>query len=161
MRKEIFIDLETTGLDSKKDRILQIAGIVKIDGKIKEKFNFKSKKSVFLKNLCDVLDKHIDPYNKNDKAYLVGWNSKFDSDFLHQAFKLYSKSSFGNYMHHMSIDIQQLCAYKFMKKGIVPRSFKLEDIARYFKIPCSSKKFHDAMYDINITNEIYKKLLKL
>ena len=42
MKKFIF-DLETTGLDSKKHGIIQIAGIIKLPGDVIHKFDFKCK----------------------------------------------------------------------------------------------------------------------
>ena len=43
LMKNLWIDLETTGLDVKKHGVVQIAGIVEIDGEIQESFNFFTK----------------------------------------------------------------------------------------------------------------------
>lgn len=155
MRKEVLIDIETTGLTPRGNRITQIAAIYKKNGRIVNRFNSNS--YYCLEEFKDYLDTIIDRFNKNDKAYFVAWNAKFDSEWMHEKMKG-AVGSFGNYFYHMPIDIQQYCAYKFSRKGIIPENFKLETIARHFKIKCSTNKFHDAAYDINITNEILRKL---
>ena len=159
MRKQVFLDIETTGLNPRTDTIKQIAGIYKENGIIKGRFDCKKNNTIFC--LQQFLEKHISPFDKNDKAYLMGWNVKFDSEFIHNAFEHVKGRSFGNYMYHMPVDIQQICTFKFMQKGLKPDNFKLETVARFLKIPCITGNFHDGMYDIMITNEIYKKLLKL
>jgi len=40
MKKTLFFDVETTGLDVKKCSIVQLSGIIDIDGIVKEEFNF-------------------------------------------------------------------------------------------------------------------------
>ena len=40
MKKVLYFDTETTGLDSVKNDIIQLAGFIEIDGIIKEKFNY-------------------------------------------------------------------------------------------------------------------------
>jgi len=38
--KLLFLDVETTGVDNSKNGIIQLSGIIEIDGVIKEEFNF-------------------------------------------------------------------------------------------------------------------------
>lgn len=39
MSKIIYLDTETTGLDKEKNDVIQVAGIIEIDGKEVERFN--------------------------------------------------------------------------------------------------------------------------
>ena len=48
----------------------------------------------------------------------------------------------------------QKAAAKLMGKTRKPENFKLETVAKYFKIPTRSSRFHDAAYDIDITYKI-------
>ena len=41
--KKIYIDTETTGFNPNKNGLIQLAGIIKIDGEEKERFDFKVK----------------------------------------------------------------------------------------------------------------------
>ena len=41
MKKLLYFDTETTGLDPVRNGIIQIAGIIVIDGEVKEEFNIK------------------------------------------------------------------------------------------------------------------------
>lgn len=158
MRKELFIDIETTGLDYKVDLITQLAGIVKINGVIKRKFNITSN---FYNNLMDNLHDFIDRYNPDDKFYLVGYNSNFDMSFIRELFKKNDNNFFGAYFYSIDVDIMRIAAWKFMLKGMKPDNYKLTTVAKFLKIKVNESKLHDAKYDIYLTNEIYKKLLKL
>ena len=109
-QKLFYLDVETSGLDPQKHGIIQISGEIEINGKTKEKFNwrvslFKSQKVssealeitgttveqirgyedpiVVFKELKEMLEKYVSPYNKKDKFFMVGYNShKFDSEFF-------------------------------------------------------------------------------
>ena len=112
--KIIYFDLETTGLDSKTHSIHQLSGVVEIDGKAVEHFNYnvqpasgklvdsealevsgktfedllsyEKSPSVFGK-FVEILGKYVDKFNKTDKYFLVGYNnSSFDNQFLREWF---------------------------------------------------------------------------
>jgi len=156
MKKQIYIDLETTGLNPKTDKITEIAILYYENGKRMARYECLTPTKA---KLIHFLNQCIKPFDAKDKAYFLGWNSKFDSDFMHEFMKGQG-GSFGNYFHHMHVDIMQIAANKFMNKGIIPVSFKLGDIARHFNIPFSEKRAHGALYDIEITRKIHLKLLK-
>lgn len=158
--KQIFIDLETTGLDCKKDVITEISCIYKKNGKIVSRFTQTTRKNLE-KNFVDYLDSIISKYDAKDKAYFLAYNARFDSDFMHAFFREIPGSNFGNYFYHTPIDILGLASYKFMLNGTIPSSFKLMDVARELGIKVNENKLPKAEYDINITNEVYKKLRKL
>ena len=82
--KICFVDIETTGIDSEKDKIWQIAGCIRNNGRILENFNLidkKSEKRLYYK-FKEVLNRNVDPFDKKDKMYFVAYNAKFDSSFV-------------------------------------------------------------------------------
>lgn len=108
MSKRLYFDTETTGV-SYKATIIQIAGIIEIDGEIVETFditaapfpdseineealavtgltleeinNYQEPTKAY-KQFIDILNKHIDRYDKNDKFDIIGHNVKFDIEKL-------------------------------------------------------------------------------
>jgi len=158
--KQIFIDLETTGLNPKTDVITEISCIYKHNGKIKKRFTQTTRVNLE-KNFLEFLNSIIDKYDAKDKAYFIAYKAQFDCDFMHEFFKEIPGSNFGNYFYHIPVDVLGLASYKFMLKGIIPSSFKLKDVAKQLNVRVNEDKLHTAEYDVNLTNEVYKKLRKL
>lgn len=117
--KEVFIDVETGGLDSKVNPILQLSGEIRIDGELKESFDyfmqpFKgelldeealkvtgftieqirgfSKPETVFKEFTKLLDKYINKWDKKDKAHMLCYNKGFDESFLREFFIKNSKT---------------------------------------------------------------------
>ena len=105
MNKIIFIDTETGGVNAEKSALIQLSGIIEVDGTEKEKFNFYIKpfensevnekalevqgrtleelrtdkyidESIIYKKFLEILDKYIDKYDKDDKFIVAGYNVK-------------------------------------------------------------------------------------
>lgn len=104
IRKRIYIDVETTGLYSNSCGIVQIGGIIEIDGKVAETFDLRpqpfldddiyddalkvtglTKEEIWdpdkyeppetvHKTLTGIMSKYIDRFNKKDKFHLLGYN---------------------------------------------------------------------------------------
>lgn len=158
MAKQIFIDLETTGLDPKVDNIRQLAFIFVKNGKVVKKCDIKSN---FYYEFTQELNKLIDKYNKDDKAYIIGQNPRFDDEFLRELFLKNKNQYYGSYFYNPPIDVMQLAAWKIMRKNRKrPENFKLGTLAKHFGVPVKDENLHDAMYDIEITRKLYMKLLK-
>lgn len=155
--KLIIIDTETTGLDYKLDSITEIGGIVKIDGKIKEKFIFKND---LYNNFIKLLNKYCSKYDKTDKFYFVAYNAHFDMNFIRELFLKNGNVYYGSYFYNPCIDILQLVAYKLMGKKKQPENFKLGTIAKFYGINCNENQLHTAYYDAFLANEILKKVRK-
>ena len=155
--KEVFIDVETTGLDPESDKVTEFAAIYRLNGKIKAR-TFIDKD--IPRNVKLFLSEIIDPYDASDKGYFLAYNTKFDKDFIFKLLKS-QNTNFGNYFHHMPVDVMQLAAYKFMQKGIVPENFKLATVAKQMGITVNDNRLHNAAYDIDITKQLFNKLKKL
>ena len=183
--KNLWIDLETTGLNPTKHGVIQIAGAIDIDDEIIEEFDFKVKplpgdgvtrkaldinqitvdelkdrpephsvKQEFLK----ILNNHIDPYDKNDKLFMLGYNSKFDYDFLRKWFEKQNYTYFGSFIWFPPIDIMNLVAFQSRDGRTEFKNFKLGTVAQQYGIELQEESLHDAHYDITLTRELYKRV---
>lgn len=182
MEKLLYIDLETTGLDKVKCGIIQMSGIVEINGEVKEKFNFNVKpfnddvweaKALELaesrqitmeyddpiivhKKLTEIFSKYVDKYNKLDKFHMVGYNvAGFDRDFLYEWFRKVGDKYVGSFFWPIPIDVMYLASNYLSPVRPQIESFKLKSIADFLKVN-QSGEFHDASHDIEITRNIYK-----
>jgi len=120
--KILYLDTETSNVDmNDKTALLEISGIVEIDGEIKEKFTSRIKPfkqdtkefspfaiechhityeeslkspepSKVFDSFTAMLNKYVDYYNKTDKFILAGYNVKFDEEMLRHFFKKNSKT---------------------------------------------------------------------
>ena len=184
--KLVHLDLETTGVDVKLHGVCQISGIIEIDNVIKEKFDFLVKprlnviydpgalkvnkrteeemqtfedmESVY-KKLITILSKYINKFDKTDKAFIVAYNSKFDVDFLRRWFLDCNDKYFGSWFWSNSIDIMALASemLKHVRHEMI--NFKLKTVAEAFEIPINEEEVHDGMYDVEISKQIYDKMV--
>lgn len=180
--KVLYFDTETTGLDPKKHSIIQISGIIEIDGEVKEEFNFRCQpddydtvdyealkvneitieqlrtfdtpKGVYEK-LIEIFSKYIDKFDPNDKFYPAGHNVSFDVEFLSEFFKRQGDVYFGSWQNYRCIDSRLVANFLTYCGIIKPEHIKLSYLCEYFKIKIRA---HDALSDIKATRSLIKKL---
>lgn len=182
--KILWLDTETTGLNTDKCDLIQLAGIVIINGEEKERFNFhcqpvnweniepvaleKTNMTIeklktfpmpqeLYKNFIELLGKYIDKYNKEDKFFLAGHNVQFDFNFVKTLFKKMGDNYFGSYFWYKTIDLMALATILHTAGLINLSSWKLDDIAKYLEIP-TDENLHDAFVDIDLTRKCFCKL---
>ena len=182
--KLLWLDTETTGLNKEKCDIIQIAGIVIIDGIEKERFNFrcqpinyeniepisfeKTKMTIeklkelpmpqeLYSKLIELLNKYIDRYNKDDKFFIAGHNVQFDLEFLKNFFLKMGDKYFGSYFYYKTVDLMYFATILHTAGLINLTSWKLGDIANYLQIQ-TDDNLHDALYDIDLTRKCFCKL---
>lgn len=183
--KKFFFDLETTGTDPKMHGIHQIAGMIKINGETKERFNFKvrpkpgaimAKEALEVggvteeqimayppmnevyRQLMKMIDKYVDKYNKQDKLFLIGYNnSSFDNGMFRQWFSDNGDKYFGSLFWSNCEDAMVLATAPLMKVRHLMPDFKLKTVAKHLGIEVDETKLHDALYDIELTEAIYNK----
>ncbi|NCC60072.1 MAG: 3'-5' exonuclease [Verrucomicrobiae bacterium] len=177
--KLLFLDCETTGVDNTKNGIIQIAGIIEIDGIVKEEFNLRCRpfkgqiytlealrvtgitkeeieaypepREAYM-TLIALFEKYISRYDKTDKFYMVGQNTKFDYDFMNAWFRNNGNNFFYAYIFYHLIDVIQATALFTVAGRFKLPDMKLATVAEHFGIPL---KAHDAMEDIRATRQIF------
>lgn len=188
MNKIIFIDTETGGVNAEKSALIQLSGIIEIDGAEKEKFNFYIKpfensevnekalevqgrtleelgtekyidESIIYKKFLEILDKYINKYDKNDKFIVAGYNVKFDIDILKALFERNNNKFLFSYFNSSMLD--PLYSVRLLQvAGMLPvlENNKLETWCKYFNIEL---KAHDSLQDITATKKLIEKLIEL
>jgi DNA polymerase-3 subunit epsilon len=184
MKKILYFDTETTGLDPVKNDIIQIAGIVEIDGEIVDEFNFTCQpfsyaniepkalecngrtieeiklfdpNNMAKRALDSVLGKHCDKFNKMDKFYPAGFNVRFDLDFLAQWFKKTGDNYLGSWINWRAIDPLPALYVMDLKGELSLSDYKLGTVCNHYGI--DTGKAHDALSDVRATRELIKKIL--
>lgn len=184
--KLFYCDTETSGVDYKNCGLLKMAGIFTIDGHEAFRINYKikPKPNAFLDpeafkcngidpkdfdkydEMKDVhhrltmqLGHHINKFSKTDKAFFIGYNCKFDVDFMRQWFLDCDDKYFGSWFWSNPIDVMALASEYLKNVRAEMPNFKLMEVARAFNIPIVEGELHDAIYDVELTKKIYEKMI--
>lgn len=184
--KVFWFDTETSGLDSAKHGIIQLAYAVEIDGEVvaegelfsncegkviedgalkvngftREQIATFNPPSWMYRHLGDLFDQYVDKFDRSDKFYAGGYNvASFDMAFLRQLWTDCHDTYFGSWFHFGAVDPSGLIpALNYAGFDIHPASFKLTDVAAYLGIDITGA--HDAQSDIRMTREVMKKLVE-
>jgi DNA polymerase-3 subunit epsilon len=185
--KNFYCDIETGGLDRYTNPVLTIAGVIEIDGDERETFYFRplpfenqlitdealeknglthekikmehEQPGVVHKRLLNMLEIYVDRYDKEDKFHFIGYNSNsFDIPFIRNFFGMNNDKYFGSWFFHPGIDVMALAAWKLAVDRHKIGSFSLSNVCKFVGIKVDEDKLHDAMYDIRLTQKLYKKL---
>lgn len=115
-----------------------------------------------------MLAKYVDKFNKKDKFYLVGFNNaSFDNNFLRAWFvqnatdeksKAYG-NYFGSWFWSNCLDVFVLATPHLFKVRPDMEDAKLKTVAKALGIVVDETRLHDAEYDIDITRQIYQKVV--
>ena len=177
---KLWLDVETTGLDSEKNGIIQIACIVEdSSGKVLDTFEIKVKPfkgCIYDKKALEINGKtrediykyptekqamssfvnFLNMYQKNEIQYsLSGYNSQFDQNFIIAIFKRHRQYNFWKYFNYKDIDVFALI--KILDLWGSDNSQKLGSMCDKFGIKLTP---HDALEDIKATRKLYKKIIK-
>lgn len=188
MNKIIFIDTETGGVNPEKAALIQLSGIIRIDKKDVEKFNFYIKpfensevtekalevqgrtleelktdkyveeKEVY-KQFINILDKYIDKYDRTDKFIVAGYNVRFDVDILKTFFQRHGNNFLFSYLDSSMLDpLYSIRLLQIAEILPVLENNKLETWCKHFGIEL---KAHDSLEDIEATKKLIGKLISL
>ena len=188
MIKVLHLDTETTGLNPQNNGIHQISGIIEIDGVEKQQFNFKvrpfpediieekalavsgvSKEailaypepSIVYQQLKEYFVSYVNPRNISDKFMLVGYNVRFDDDFMRAWFKKLGDPYCGSWVHWPALDAANLALVLLRdERGKMP-DFRLVTAAAKLGIEVDESLAHDALYDVKLSREIYSRFLEV
>lgn len=181
---KIFYDVETTGENPNKHSLHQVAGLIEVDEQVVEEFNIHSRphpKAILepealnickvtkeqLQNypdmkdakneFCRILAKYINKYDKNSKAYLVGYNNcGFDNRFLRMWFTLCDDPYFGSWFWADSRDVLVLASEYLENRRTSMPNFQLHTVAETLGLEVDASRLHDASYDVLLTRQIYR-----
>jgi len=183
MKKILYFDTETTGLDPVKNEIHQLAMIIEIDNKIVFEGEFKMRPlninhieddalkvaGVTLEQVLDYPDhgdvyheiietfsRVIDKFDKKDKFYPAGYNVKFDLEFLYQFFVSNGDKFFGSWVNWKALDPLPFLYKKDFDGELNLPNYKLATACQNYDIKLDNA--HDAMADITATRELLKKM---
>ena len=188
MNKIIFIDTETGGVNTEMSALIQLSGIIRVNKKDVETFNFfikpfensevnekalevqgrtleelKTEKYVeekeVYKQFVNLLDKYVDKYDKTDKFIVAGYNVRFDVDMLKAFFQRHGNNFLFSYLDSSMLD--PLYSIRLLQvAGILPvlENNKLETWCKHFGIEL---KAHDSLEDVKATKKIIGKLIEL
>jgi len=189
MEKIFFYDLETTGLDPKLSAIHQLSAIIRINGTIVRKVNlnmrpwdgaeiqqaaldianvtkdqimaYPSHQEAY-KTLQTILGEYISKYDKSDKFHLGGYNIMgFDNAFLRNLWDMNGDKYFGSFFWGDSIDVMSEASSFLRHIRPTMKNFKLITVAKLLRIDIDESKLHDAIYDVEITQEIFDRINKI
>lgn len=155
-------DIETTGLKTTTDKIIEIGAVKIVDGIIKEQFSTYVDPQIpippEITKLTSITDEDVagqptieqalpDFYKFSDGTIIVGQNVQFDYGFI---------SAFGQAMN-IYFDNERMDTLILSRKYIPElKKFNLNKLAEYFNV--TNKGAHRAIYDAIATAEIFIKL---
>ena len=179
--KQLYIDLETTGL-TEGCAILQIACIVVINRKITRRFvinmnpstnhrierngefhqrhrtkNVLSQKRGFEKFIKE-LEIQVDKYKPKDKFHFIAFNAGFDSTFLRNWFLENKYNYFGSYFHNPALCLMQKAMWILQEDRNELENYQLGTICEHVGIKINKHKLHDGEYDIDISYQLDTRL---
>ena len=182
--KLCFVDVETTGLNPETHGIWQIALIVEIAGAIAIRQSwrcqpFKGRDKVNDEALAvghvtladlktfpepgevkteieSLLEPLVAKRDKADKMHFIGYNARFDYDFLRAWWTKNGDAYFGSWFWMPPIDVMSLAGLYCMDVRPQLVNFKLPTIAKQLlnRDPDDTQE-HDALYDIELTRELF------
>lgn len=185
--KLIYIDVETTGIAFPQSGLIQLAGTIEIEGQKPKTFQYRiqpfpndiideealsingitreamaeypSPRTVYNK-FINLLEKYVDRYDRADKFHFIGYNAIFDSNHLRAWFEKNGDTYFGSWFYFPPIDVMGMAAVHLMTRRAGMKDFKLLTVARELGLKVDETKAHDARYDITLTREMFKVLMK-
>jgi DNA polymerase-3 subunit epsilon len=184
--KVIFLDTETTSLDTECCGLIQISGIIDIDGKTVDEFNLLS--DIFKEDIVNqealskngktldsihtqhhpfktfsalqrILGKYVDKYDKIDKYIAIAYVADFDNRVLRSFFRKNGDQYFGSWFWHPWIDIMNLAAFVYQDTRKDFENFKMITVAKKLGIEIAEDQCHNGLYDVKKAREIYYMLL--
>ncbi len=185
MIKELWVDLETTDINYYTAGIIQIGVQVVIDNEliIEKEWNIQPrpedvwtqgaidahhitpaiaqgflKPAIGFRQIYYFMQKYVSCYDSRDKFFFHGYNAAFDFILLSNWFTKFKSPFFGSFFFFPPMDVAVLAAHKLKTRRDHFTRFRLCDLAAYCGIELDDQRLHSALYDIQITREVYKSL---
>ncbi|NTU58902.1 MAG: 3'-5' exonuclease [Chlorobiaceae bacterium] len=184
-KKTLWIDTETTGIEPGKHGIIQLAALIDIAGEVVDEFELKFQPhpgaEINLEALAVTgtepeelatrgtsvdayfefvrwLGKHINKYDRMDKAYPAAFNAHFDFQFLEAWFRLlgnnYGTGSYQNWKFQDPLALLRLLDYTGRLSLL---DYKLGTACAHFGIELQA---HDALSDVHAARLLHGLLIR-
>ena len=114
---------------------------------------YKTPKEIFPEFLA-VLNRHCEKNNPADKYFFVGFNAKFDDDFLRAFFDKIGNKEYSKFFYRPALDVMQLALFTLREERASMPNFKLATVSQFLNIQAEGN-LHNAMTDILLTKGIY------
>jgi len=108
--------------------------------------------------LEEALSGLVNKKNRKDKLLFVGYNARFDYDFLRQWFERQGDVYFGSWFWFPPLDVMDLAAWKLARKRGQLRDFKLHTVASFMGVPVDAERLHEAAYDLELTMQLMRRI---
>jgi DNA polymerase-3 subunit epsilon len=185
--KQVFIDVETTGVNHWQHAVHQISGGIYINDKLVESFDFKVKpherakveqgaldvggltldtivayphRTEVYPKLIALLEKNCKKFDSKDKYFFCAYNAHFDNAFVRAFFKQCDDNYFGSWFWSNNIDVMVLAGEYLKDVRHEMENFKLMTVAKKLGIEIDESKLHDGFYDIELTKKVYDIITK-
>ena len=182
--KTIYIDTETTGTDPQQHGIIALSGVLEADGRAiefdykirplpvdkldpkalavnglnaEELTKFPESRAVYREFLA-LLGRHVDKFDKKDKLVWVGYNARFDMDFVRAWFGKLGDVYFGSWFWFPPIDAMGLAMWRLRIERAKLPDFKLRTVAGHLGLALDETRLHESLYDIQLTRDLLAKL---
>lgn len=177
--KNLYLDLETSGLDPQKHGIIQLAYILEENGQILKQNNFNmnpqgkilDSKALLINGYTEEeINKfpfyklqifkflyEIQPFLSSsfyERFQIIGYNVNFDVEFLKVALQEINVK-FNDIFQNRFVDPLQFLYYLRFLRKVDFIDYKLETVCSYFGVPIQA---HDALSDIQATRELLYRL---
>ena len=187
MIKKLFLDTETTTAEIGDGHIIEIGGIIEYGKTYKEfvlnaqpaDFEYVLKEEATDKHgfsredidkfptcqqaygsLIEILEKHVDRYDKTDKFVMYGYGAEFDNQFLRKFFLENNDNFFGSWFWHPWVDVMSLAMNSLAEERHRIENFQLSTVAEYLGIEVEKEKLHGTRYDNYLCMEVFEKVDK-
>lgn len=167
----MFFDTETTGLKPGRDKIIQMAGIkvdrdfniistfnelcnpepVVIPQKITEITGISNSEVQNARCEKDVL---LDFKKESAECTFFAYNSNFDANMYTKSLAAYGVDTEITHFDVLKLAKDVLCGEKL-------ENFKLGTVAEFLSVVPEDKNFHNALFDVSMTIEVFKALLRI
>lgn len=151
--KETFnFNLAPFDTDKIEDKALQVNGVTR-----EQLATYPEPHEVY-GQFVQLVSKYCDKFNREDKMFFIGYNARFDYDFMRSWFEKCGDKYFGSFFFFPPIDVMNLAIVDLIKTRHLLPNFKLGTVADHYGITTEGA-LHDADVDIELTKRIFLKLI--
>lgn len=130
-----------------------------VNGKTLEQIRAYEAPQLVHGKLVEALGRHVDKFNKSDKAHFYAYNASFDADHLRAWFAKAGDKYFGSWFWTPAIDVMSIAADELRDERASMPNFKLATVAE--KLGVQLTNAHDALADVRCAKAIYDHITRV